>query len=287
MSTPSSPAPPRSLLGVGVRAIAALVLLANIKSAPFAYHIRMIISIIRVEALRRWTLSSRLIKPAAAVAAGEGSPQSAADSLPGVPPKPSAGKYDPKAIWEPRVYRDRVLFDDMDWNFHMSNSSYNKHLDGARVGFLMRNFGAKRDVVYANAGVSVFFKREIPPFAVFHITTRLLTYDAKWFFFEHRFTYIKTKKDGSTEEVLCSVALDKQVIKRKDGKTVPFPEFLAMRGYGVTSPSAESADRETQRLKGWAVAEALLSVESGLMARVEADKAAQARNQDIVQMEVV
>eukprot|EP00297_Palpitomonas_bilix_P000979 CAMPEP_0113912298 /NCGR_PEP_ID=MMETSP0780_2-20120614/28846_1 /TAXON_ID=652834 /ORGANISM="Palpitomonas bilix" /LENGTH=239 /DNA_ID=CAMNT_0000909235 /DNA_START=171 /DNA_END=890 /DNA_ORIENTATION=- /assembly_acc=CAM_ASM_000599 len=78
----------------------------------------------------------------------------------------------------------RVWLDDIDINFHMSNSMYHKYADFNRGGWaghsgILPHY--KNGVYFLNAGVSVAFLREVKPLRRFDVSTRLISYDDKWF----------------------------------------------------------------------------------------------------------
>jgi acyl-CoA thioesterase FadM len=86
---------------------------------------------------------------------------------------------------EETVLSFRAWPDDLDWNMHLNNSSYNKLCDIARIAHLSRFFSA--NVNGANGGVLMRFKRSVRPFEAFELRTRLLGSDPKWLWLEHRF----------------------------------------------------------------------------------------------------
>ena len=75
--------------------------------------------------------------------------------------------------------------DDVDFNSHMGNSSYNKVCDFARYHHLCAmGFG---QISGANGGVYMRFKRSIQPMQPYSLRTRVIAWGAKWLLIEHRF----------------------------------------------------------------------------------------------------
>ena len=91
----------------------------------------------------------------------------------------------PGSWCEETVLHFRAWPDDLDWNRHMNNSSYNKLCDIGRIAHLARFFDA--NVNGANGAVLMRFKRSLGPLQAFELRTRLLGADAKWLWCEHRF----------------------------------------------------------------------------------------------------
>ncbi|KAI9097035.1 HotDog domain-containing protein [Phlyctochytrium arcticum] len=161
-------------------------------------------------------------------------------------------------IWTVLRQSYRVWLDDMDWNGHMNNSSYNKHLDFARTNWTIRLFGLRFNKQYRlmNAGVQIWFKRELKPFQQYVIDTDLLGYEEKWIYLRHKFIALK---DG--EEHIYAVATSKLVFKEKSGKTLPFAKALALSGI---NPIAIGSDEE-RRASGVGMMTGLIESEKALM----------------------
>ncbi|CAO3591901.1 unnamed protein product [Absidia cylindrospora] len=155
----------------------------------------------------------------------------------------------------------RCHFDDMDYNQHMNNSSYNKMLDFSRIQVLYTIFSRvmmePNHGVYAhNGGVTTLFKKEIPPFQKYTMQSRIYTWSEKWLFLEHRFVYTSEVGGVDTEIVACA-ALSKIVFKRASGKTVPPSHVLELCLHDLTDPAIEQ-----RRAKNWRVAENILSLDT-------------------------
>ncbi|KAJ3053807.1 hypothetical protein HK097_003323 [Rhizophlyctis rosea] len=217
-----------------------VLFLANIRSAPFAHHIRFFAQIFQTQ----WSLRNRK-----RVAIENG------DQLKVLPP------YDD--FWASRTLHFRVFPDDVDWNIHMNNSHYYKNLDFARTDFALAILGKEFMKLnrMMNAGVVCFFKKELKPLQKFRIVTRLLSYGPKWMYIEHRFV------SGSTSNpTVHTVAISKVVLKQRNGKTIPFAEALTSLSYVKSDEDPQIAQaREEKRGAGWKAAEALMTCEEELL----------------------
>ncbi|KAG8848274.1 hypothetical protein FRB96_001247 [Tulasnella sp. 330] len=85
--------------------------------------------------------------------------------------------------------------DDIDYNGHLSNSSYAKACDAGRIKAACEIFPAVfTDGVWAFLGSSSFyFIREIPFGATYEITTTIEGWDQKWMYLAHHFITYPTK----------------------------------------------------------------------------------------------
>ena len=90
------------------------------------------------------------------------------------------------------VLRFRVLPTDLDLNFHMNNGRFLTVMDLGRVDLLLRLgvVRAMRKMRWRGvvASVATRFRRPLDPFQRYELRTRLLCWDERWFFMEHRFT---------------------------------------------------------------------------------------------------
>lgn len=85
-----------------------------------------------------------------------------------------------------RNVNDKLLFSSSHYlTINEGNSCYNKLCDFGRYFHLAR-MGFK-NVAGANGGVYMRFKRSLRPFEKFVLRTRILCWDDKWIFLEHRF----------------------------------------------------------------------------------------------------
>ncbi|KAK3812829.1 MAG: hypothetical protein J3Q66DRAFT_285997 [Benniella sp.] len=158
------------------------------------------------------------------------------------------------------VVRERVWFDDLDLNFHFSNSSYGKNCDYARVKYVTSLFGPSvlpmhpmRRIAFALGGNQMWFKKEITLFQSYEIRTRLLTWNQKWFVIEHRM--YTPSKAGAQDRKLCAIGISKFVLKYAGGswknKTIPFLDALEMVGHDVTELRALEARSQDGNVVLW------------------------------------
>lgn len=117
-------------------------------------------------------------------------------------------------------YRFRVMPWDCDINIHLTNGRYPQRLDHARTDYFLRIgsgllFAHKqwRSVL---ASQTITFIREIKPFSLVDIESRVLYWDQKYFYTEHRF--------------MVNGCLHAKTVARvavlKMGKVKPYDSFL-------------------------------------------------------------
>jgi acyl-CoA thioesterase FadM len=140
---------------------------------------------------------------------------------------PAQPKVDPLATT--RVHM-RVWPNDLDFNLHVNNGRYLAMADVARVHWFLRTGVlpvARRERAIPIIGDALAkFRRDLRAFQTFHIETRMLGWDHRWAFLEHRFV-----RGG---RVLGVVAI-RGVFKGPNGPIDP--EILVQAvGSNVTSP---------------------------------------------------
>lgn len=153
------------------------------------------------------------------------------------------------AFLQPRsAFREEVRIDyrvwphDLDLNMHMNNGRYLTLMDLGRLQLMMRT-GLLRHIVKNGwmpvlGAVSMRYRRPLSPFQRFTLTTRLLSWDEKWFYIEHRFL---------VKEEVMAVAIVRAVILGK-GKTLPtsvFTNLLGIEG-GPAEPPPSSLFTENK-----------------------------------------
>ncbi|KAI1316771.1 hypothetical protein EDD11_009509 [Mortierella claussenii] len=213
-------APHQAMVRKHIRRLILLVFLLNFKSLPGVFHAKMGFRIAAVQLYSLRHGKGFRIKPT-----------------------------------DTSVVRERVWVDDLDLNFHFSNSSYGKNCDYARVKYVTSLLGPSvlpmhplRKIAFALGGNQFWFKKEISLFQSFEIRTRLLAWNQKWFVIEHRvYTPSRGKriKTGSSShahtsasgQTLCAIGISKFVLKYAGGswknKTIPFLDALEMVGHDV------------------------------------------------------
>ncbi|KAJ7744061.1 hypothetical protein DFH07DRAFT_925202 [Mycena maculata] len=111
------------------------------------------------------------------------------------------GAHPFRSRWD---YTRRVWLDDGDFNMHMSNSSYAKALDSARLRLAIATFPTlfRSGGWCALAATHFHFIREIPIFARYEIRVSIGAWDGKWIWVVARFVRppSKSKKSKFTPE---------------------------------------------------------------------------------------
>ncbi|TDZ20818.1 Efflux pump apf11 [Colletotrichum orbiculare MAFF 240422] len=226
----------------GLGAVAAALLLLNLKRFPFVWHARVFYNIF-------W-------------------------------PKRNYFERKPGSVFKPVVTPSRVALLETDYNLHKSNSTYFSDLDVARTdllaalraqaigGGLYKEY--KNGVMVLLAGTSCTFKKEIKPGVAFDMHSRILAWDRKWLYVvtyfvertkdsERKTTYQPWTKpeDGkppAESSVVYATAISKCVVKA--GRlTVPPAKFLSAAGVlnGEDADDAEDAEASEagQGQDGW------------------------------------
>lgn len=100
------------------------------------------------------------------------------------PFRPRLGLYDASALGF------RVMPPDLDYNIHMNNARYLSLMDVGRVDLIVRTRMWR--AMWQNrwqaviAGSIVRYRRPLKPFQRMELTSRLIGWDDKWFYIDHR-----------------------------------------------------------------------------------------------------
>ena len=139
--------------------------------------------------------------------------------------------------------RRRVLPTDIDLNFHMTNSRYASLADLARLALMVRSGILK--AAFRNDWRPMLltsktrFRRELKPFRLFRVETRLRWWNDTSAIFELRFT--TRGRDGA--DILAAVSLERlAVYSRKDKRFVQVAELFAAMGVTPVEPPAPTAE---------------------------------------------
>lgn len=137
----------------------------------------------------------------------------------------------PMGVLDEDRLRMRVWPNDIDFNLHLNNARYLNLMDYGRTHLLART-GLLRPVLQARyaamvGAVWVTYRRSLPVFAGFELSSRLVCWDARWFYIEQTFT----GKDG-----LAAVGWVKGVLRGMQGIVAP-QEMLEGVAPGVRSPA--------------------------------------------------
>ena len=127
--------------------------------------------------------------------------------------------------------RMRVWPNDIDLNLHMNNGRYLSVMDFARTHLLARA-GLLEHIIRSRwqplvGAVWITYRRSLPLFATFTISSRLVCWDERWFYLEQTFT----GRDG-----LAAVGWVKGVLRDASGIVEP-QHVLGRVESGIVSPS--------------------------------------------------
>jgi acyl-CoA thioesterase FadM len=150
------------------------------------------------------------------------------------------------------VIRMRVWPLDLDLNRHVTNGRYFTLADVGRIDFVLRS-GAYR-VALRNRALPIVgdtwgkFRRELKLFESFEIHTKMLGWDDKWNFIEHRFV---------SKGRVIGVVVMRGLFRSAKG-TVPPGEFVRELGLAEQSPQmskwltawSQSCDDMSRQLRG-------------------------------------
>lgn len=133
--------------------------------------------------------------------------------------------------------RFRVWPNDLDVNLHMNNGRFLSVMDLGRFDLVFRT-GLGGAMVRNRwkplvGGLTMRYRRSLGPFASYELHTRLLGWDAKWFFMEQRFL-----QAGE----LAAEGVVRALFRGREGN-VPTAEVLRPLGYGEPSPALPEAVR--------------------------------------------
>jgi len=144
-------------------------------------------------------------------------------------PLPALGVLDEDSI------RMHVWPHDIDLNLHMNNARYLSVMDYARTHLLART-RLLEHIVRARwqplvGAVWMTYRRSLPLFSAFSITSRLVCWDERWFYIEQTFT---------AREGLAALGWVKGMLR--DGRNILDPQQVLERvAPGVVSPSMPDA----------------------------------------------
>lgn len=125
----------------------------------------------------------------------------------------------------------RVLPNDLDFNGHVNNGRYFTLADVGRMDYVLRT-GAARVALRRRAAPIVGdamakFRKDLKPFERFELHTRVLGWDEKWVFMEHRFV---------RGERVAGLVVMRGLFRARDGVLAP-AELLADMGVAAASPA--------------------------------------------------
>ncbi len=149
-----------------------------------------------------------------------------------------------RGVLEEGVLAFRCWPSDLDMNMHMTNSRYASFMDLARVSLMIRNGGWQRiraAGLYPVLGsASTRFRRPIKPFQKFTVSARVVSWDDRWIYMEH-----KMNAGGD----LAAYCLVKTTFLSKEGR-VPTDKLMAIIGYSGPKPEFTDALAKKDALDG-------------------------------------
>jgi acyl-CoA thioesterase FadM len=131
----------------------------------------------------------------------------------------------------------RVWPTDIDINLHMNNARYLSIMDYARTHFLART-RLLEHILRSRwqplvGAVWVTYRRSLPLFSVFSLTSRLVCWDERWFYIEQTFT----GRDG-----LAAVGWIKGALRNAKGVVDPHQVIEAVAPGSLSPPIPEAMD---------------------------------------------
>lgn len=133
----------------------------------------------------------------------------------------------------------RCLPTDLDVNMHMTNSRYHSFTDLVRIDLVIRSGAWKRiraEGLYPVLGSATMrFRRSIRPFQKFTVTARVLSWDDRWIYIEHKFI---TSQDGGQD--VAAISIVKTIFLSPQGR-IPTEKLIAVMGYSGVTPPAVAA----------------------------------------------
>ena len=131
--------------------------------------------------------------------------------------------------------RMRVWANDIDLNLHLNNARYLSIMDYARTHLLART-GILTPIVRKRwqplvGAVWITYRRSLPLFSAFDLTSRLVCWDARWFYIEQTFT----GKEG-----LAAVGWVKGILRDANGIVEPQSVIERIAPAAVSPPMPES-----------------------------------------------
>lgn len=241
-----------------VRVLLGLLVVTNIRSTPFAWHIRVLYPAFKAVLLaRNWFSSSKsqaLTHPAI-------QPQIKLERIP-------LGK---DVFQDTSSHNFIATLDECDWNGHLSNSSYSRSLDYTRMAHNSPRFlKMYYDGGWVALGGSAFnFHREIPILARYTIRMSLEAWDDKWLYVVGRFvapakgsankpaaaaadaaapTNAVTEMLQPGEKLYCTSI--SRYVGKAGRRTIPPWLLIATAGYG-TQPATRTNWQKAEKLRAY------------------------------------
>jgi acyl-CoA thioesterase FadM len=130
-----------------------------------------------------------------------------------------------------------VLPNDLDLNGHMNNGRYLTIMDIGRMDFVLRfgmaGYVIKNGYIPVLSSASMRYRLPLLPFQKYSLTTRIVCWDDKWAFMEHRFIIRGGRKHGA----VAAIGLVKGgFYNKKTRSTISTNDVMAALGINEQSP---------------------------------------------------
>ncbi len=130
-----------------------------------------------------------------------------------------------------------VLPNDLDLNGHMNNGRYLTIMDIGRMDYVLRvrlaGYVIKNGYIPVLSSATMRYRLPLLPFQKYDLKTRILCWDDKWVFMEHRFVIVGGKKDGA----VAAIGLVKgSFFSKKTRGTIPTGDIMKAIGQDLQSP---------------------------------------------------
>ena len=223
------------------KTLALLLALLNIKNIPLSWHIRLFYAFL---SNWRWNFSYPVFPPGKALVDANGKPTHPVFCMYGI--------------------TSRTPLSESDYNLHKSNSTYFSDMDVSRTTLAVRLYtpaiymvskdvdrellSGKGNGMASNAHKSIYvavgsvycaFKREVKPFELYEVLSKVIAWDQKWLYI---MTFFLRPGRKGTKQTLLASAVTKYVVK-KGRLTVPPARVL--RRNGLLPPLPEGMTDES------------------------------------------
>jgi acyl-CoA thioesterase FadM len=119
---------------------------------------------------------------------------------------------------------------DLDINRHMTNSRYHSFTDLVRIDLVIRSGAWKRlravGALPVLASAVMRFRKSIMPFQKVIVTAKVLSWDERWIYIEHRFL---------VGDNVVAISIVKTTFLNKQGR-IPMDELITLMGYHGPKP---------------------------------------------------
>jgi acyl-CoA thioesterase FadM len=141
-------------------------------------------------------------------------------------------------LFDTTVLRLRVLPNDLDFNGHVNNGRYLALADLGRLDYVIRTGSAaiaiKLKALPIVGDAMGKFRKDLRPFEGYELHTRLLGWNDKWTFMEHRFV-----RSGR----VCAVVVMRGLFLSRSGRIAP-TDFLRALNLSLSAPALAPSVQE-------------------------------------------